>query len=116
MQTLRPRRSPYTYVATDGTIAIMKRTTIMVDEAVYADLEDYARRDGVPTARLVREAMERYVSERERDAQPRPLPDFVGMFEGDGQPFAERDEEILAEIADEIYRTEVRGEPKDSAG
>lgn len=90
----------------------MKRTTILVEEAVYAELEAYAHRDGVPTAHLVREAMERYVAEREKTAEPQPLPPFVGMFEGTGESIASRDEELLPELADEIYRTEVRGEPK----
>lgn len=91
----------------------MKRTTIFVDEAVYAELEHLANRDGVPTARLIREAMERYVSERDSEAgPPRPLPDFVGMFEGDGRSIAEIEDQLLAEYADEAYRTKVLGEPK----
>ncbi len=88
----------------------MKRTTIMVEEAAYAELEEYARRDGVPTARLVREAMERYLTERERTTEPRPLPAFVGVLQGGGEAIAGRDEDLLAEIVDELYRTEVRGE------
>lgn len=62
----------------------MRRTTIMVDQATYADLEEYARQDGVPTARLIREAMERYVTEREQRAGEsggRVLPSFVGMLD-----------------------------------
>lgn len=94
----------------------MKRITTTVDPSTYGLLEDLAHRDGVPTARLVREAMERYVTERQRDQEPQPLPDWVGMFHGDGKPWAERDEEILAEIADETYRTEVLGEPKRTYG
>lgn len=90
----------------------MKRITTTVDPSTYGLLEDLARRDGVATARLVRDAMERYVSDRQREMEPLPLPDWVGMFQGDGQPFAERVEEILGEIADEVYRTEVLGEPK----
>jgi hypothetical protein len=34
------------------------------------------------------------------------------MFQGDGEPFAERDEEILDEIADDALRTDVTGEKK----
>jgi len=93
-------------------ITIMKRITTTVDPATYCMLEDLAHRDGVATARLVREAMERYVAERQREMKPLPLPDWVGMFQGDGEPFAERAEEILGEIADETYRVEVMGEPK----
>lgn len=90
----------------------MKRITTTVDPSTYGLLEDLARRDGVATARLVRDAMERYVADRQREMEPLPLPDWVGMFEGDGEAFAERDEEILGEVADEVYRTEVVGEPK----
>jgi hypothetical protein len=90
----------------------MKRITTTVDPATYARLDDLARHDGVPTARLIREAMERYVTDREAALEPSPLPDWVGMIEGDGEPFAERIDEILAEYADEMYRTEVLGEPK----
>ena len=80
---------------------LVKRITTTVDTTTYGLLEDLAFRDGVATARLVREAMERYVTERQRELAPLPLPDWVGMFQGDGEPFAERAEEILAEIADE---------------
>ena len=94
----------------------MKRITTTVDPTTYRLLEDLAHRDGVATARLVREAMERYVTERQRDMVPLPLPDWVGMFQGDGQPFAERAEAILAEIADETLRTHPKGEPKPRQG
>ncbi len=73
----------------------MKRITTSVDQATYASLDDLARRDGVSTSSLIREAMERYVTEREGASEPRPLPDWVGILQGDGTPFAERDEEIL---------------------
>ena len=101
---------------TDGaaciTITSMKRITTTVDPSTYALLEDLARRDGVATASLVRNAMERYVADRQRAMKPLPLPDWVGMFEGREEAFAERDEELLGEIADDVYRTEVLGEPK----
>lgn len=90
----------------------MKRITTTVDPATYGRLEDLAHRDGVATARLVREAMERYVAERQREIEALPLPDWVGMFEGDEAPFAERAREILTEVAEEVYRTEVLGGPK----
>ncbi|MBI2776836.1 MAG: hypothetical protein HYX57_06200 [Chloroflexi bacterium] len=82
----------------------MKRITTTVDTATYGLIEDLAHRDGVATAQLVREAMERYVAERERDLKPLPLPGWVGWLQGDGQPFAERAEQILAEIADDALR------------
>ncbi|MFN8517898.1 MAG: ribbon-helix-helix protein, CopG family [Chloroflexota bacterium] len=61
----------------------MKRTTVMLDEAAYAELESYARRDGLSTGRLIRDAMELYLTERERQdaGAPTPLPSFVGMVD-----------------------------------
>ena len=50
-----------------------------------------------PTAHVIREALERYVSDQEAQLEPEPLPDWVGMLEGPGGPYAERDEEILDE-------------------
>lgn len=90
----------------------MKRITTTVDPITYGLLEDLAHRDGVATARLVREAMERYVVERQLEIEPLPLPDWVGLFEGDGEPVAERADEIIAGVSNEVYRTEVLGEPK----
>src|SRR6266404_3646162 len=75
----------------------MKRITTSVEPATYAALEDLARRDGVSTSHLLREAMERYVTERDQTLEPSPLPDWVGTLEGDGRPFAERDEVLLDE-------------------
>ncbi len=44
---------------------------------------------------LIREALESYVSEQEAHLEPEPLPDWVGMLEGPGGPYAARDEEVL---------------------
>jgi hypothetical protein len=73
----------------------MQRITTNVERSVYARLEDLARRRDVPVAHLVREAMERYVTEQETTLGPEPLPDWVGMLEGPGDAFASRDEEVL---------------------
>lgn len=74
----------------------MRRTTIMADEAVMTELEYLAREDGVPTSRLVREALDRYVTERTKSRRRR-LPAFVGMFRGSGEEIASRATEILRE-------------------
>jgi hypothetical protein len=73
----------------------MQRITTNVQPTTYARLEDLARRRGVSTAHLIREAMERYVTEQEAELAPQPLPDWVGMFSGPGDEFASRDEEVL---------------------
>jgi predicted transcriptional regulator len=74
----------------------MQRITTNVDEGVYLRLEEIARRRSVPTAQVIREALERYVADEEARQEPQPLPDWVGMLDGPGGPYAERDEEILA--------------------
>lgn len=73
----------------------MQRITTTVDPQVYARLEELARRSDASVASLIREAMERYVTEREAALQPEPLPDWVGMLEGPGGDYAARDEEVL---------------------
>lgn len=89
----------------------MKRITTSVEPATYAALEDLARRDGVSTSHLLREAMERYVTERDQTLEPGPLPEWVGMLEGDGRPFAERDEVML----DEWWAAELEGQSREGA-
>lgn len=98
----------------------MKRITTSVDPTTYAALEDLARRDGVSTSRLLREAMERYVAERDRTLEPHALPDWVGMLEGDGQPFAERDEALLDEWwaaeLEKQHTAELEAQPPEPGG
>jgi hypothetical protein len=75
----------------------MQRITTNVEPGVYTRLADLARRRDVPTSHLLREALERYVTEEEASVEPGPLPDWVGMLEGPGGPYASRDEELLDE-------------------
>jgi hypothetical protein len=77
----------------------MKRTTIMLDPALLAELERLARRAKKPTAHVIRESLERYVAEA-REQEGRRLPSFVGMFPGGG-------DENVAERADDILRDEL---------
>jgi len=81
----------------------MQRITTNVEPSVYVRLTDLARHRAVPTSHLIREALERYVLEQEALLEPEPLPDWVGMLEGPGGPYAARDEEALdGSWADEI--------------
>lgn len=73
----------------------MQRITTNVESSVYARLTDLARHRAVPTSHLIREALESYVSEQEAHLEPEPLPDWVGMLEGPGGPYAARDEDVL---------------------
>ena len=70
----------------------MRRTSILLEPGLLAEMERLARRSGRPTAHLIREAMERYVATEAGDVVA--LPAFVGIGEGPGD-VAERDEEIL---------------------
>ena len=71
----------------------MKRTTIMVDESVLAELDRLARRQRRPTTHLIRESLEKYVSNA-RLMEGTTLPAFVGIGEGPGD-VAENDEVII---------------------
>lgn len=71
----------------------MKRTTILADERLLAEVAAVARRRGVTTSHVVREALERYVSDEQ--AEPQSLPDLVGMFAWEGEPTGTTAEEVL---------------------
>lgn len=75
------------------TIAPMKRTSILLDPGLLAELERLARREGVPTSQVIRRALQEYVAAREPAV--RDLPGFVGIGRGPGD-VADRVEEILA--------------------
>lgn len=65
----------------------------MLDPALIAELERLARRSGRPTAHVIRESLERYVTDA-RESERGRLPAFVGIGQGPGD-VADRDEEIL---------------------
>jgi predicted transcriptional regulator len=58
----------------------MRRTSILLDPGLLAELERIARRQGRPTAHVIREALEQYVTAH-ADEQ-RTLPAFVGLGRG----------------------------------
>jgi hypothetical protein len=80
----------------------MKRTTVMLDESTYAQLQAIARRQGKPAALLIREAVARYVAEA-AEAGESPLTPLIGCFDGPERPLGEEAEAILATILDEKY-------------
>ena len=69
----------------------MKRTTIFVPEALERDLQLYARRKGIPTAAVVREALAAYLAHEPAMA----LPSFAAAFDSGFTDTAERHEELL---------------------
>jgi len=70
----------------------MKRTTIFVPEALERDLQLYARREGKPTAAIVREAVAEYLAGRQTAGR---LPSFTGAFDSGRSDIAERHEALL---------------------
>lgn len=58
----------------------MRRTSILLDPGLLAELERISRREGRPTAHVIREALERYVAARAEEE--RTLPAFVGLGRG----------------------------------
>jgi predicted transcriptional regulator len=58
----------------------MKRTTIMIDEELFYDLQQIARRQAQPTSGVIREALAAYVSEQlRRAADDNPLLSIAGL-------------------------------------
>jgi Ribbon-helix-helix protein, copG family len=62
----------------------MRRTSILLDPGLLAELERIARRQGRPTAHVIREALEQRVAAEA--AESRSLPGFVGLAQGPGAP------------------------------
>ncbi len=71
----------------------MKRTTIFIDEALMARLHRFARREGVSSAAVVREAVAAYLASQE--SETRGLPELAGRFESGCRDTAERVDELL---------------------
>ncbi|HET9468094.1 MAG TPA: hypothetical protein VFO48_06780 [Vicinamibacterales bacterium] len=69
----------------------MKRTTIFVPEALERDLQLYARRKGIPTAAVVREALAAYIAHE----PAMELPSFAAAFDSGFTDTAERHEDIV---------------------
>lgn len=70
----------------------MKRTTVFVPEALERDLQLYARRKGMPTAAVVREALAAYIAQEQPAIE---LPSFAAAFDSGFTDTAERHEEML---------------------
>ena len=58
----------------------MRRTSILLDPGLLAELERISRREGRPTAHVIREALEQYVAAHA--GEERKLPAFVGLARG----------------------------------
>ncbi len=67
------------------------KTTVYLTDADYRRLKQLARRQGVPAAKLVREAVAEYVSRHAKKLRPRS----IGAFRSGVSDISERAEEYL---------------------
>ena len=70
----------------------MKRTTIFADEAMLSSLRQIAQREGLSIAEVIRQALDRFIAERQGE---RRLPSILGIGRSGRQDIADRCEELL---------------------
>ena len=70
----------------------MKRTTIFADEEMLTSLREIAQQEGLSVAELVRQALDRFIAERQGGKR---LPSFLGIGASGRRDIAERSEELL---------------------
>jgi hypothetical protein len=70
----------------------MVKTTLYLPDELKRALERVARQRGISEAHLYREALQRVA-----DSAERPRPRFPYFASGNSEPWAERDEDLLAE-------------------
>ena len=76
----------------------MKRTSLLVEEETLARLAAIARRQGVPTSKVIREALGAYVVRQQAETgEAGPLDALIGLIDGPAEPLGARTEEIVAE-------------------
>ena len=71
----------------------MKRTTIFIDEALIRRLRRFAKREGISSAAVVREAVATYLETQESEKQR--VPKLAGRFESGHRDTSERVDELL---------------------
>ncbi len=70
----------------------MKRTTIFADESMLDALKEIARREDVSIAEVIRQALNRFIADRQRTKR---LPSILGIGQSGRKDIAERYEELL---------------------
>lgn len=70
----------------------MKRTTIFADEKLLNDLKRIADEEGISTAESIRQALERFVTQRQKS---RKEISFIGIGRSGRKDVSERFEELL---------------------
>lgn len=79
----------------------MKRTTVMLSDEVDAQLRFAARRRRVSVARLIREAVERYVPVSSHKAWS----EFIGSGQGNPEDASERVDEFVRRAIDDEFES-----------
>lgn len=79
----------------------MKRTTVMLDEDVYARLKTLAQHKGVTGGAMIREAVAVYVAAG-AGSDLSPLAPLIGLFDGP-------DEDLGAQVEDILWATMAKG-------
>ncbi len=70
----------------------MKRTTIFADESMLDALKEIARMEGVSIAEVIRQALNRFIADRQRNKR---LPSILGIGQSGRKDIAERFEKLL---------------------
>ncbi len=70
----------------------MKRTTIFADENMLDSLKEIARREDVSIAEVIRQALNRYIADRQSNKR---LPSTLGIGQSGKKDVAEHFEELL---------------------
>jgi len=70
----------------------MKRTTIFADESMLDALKEIARMEDVSIAEVIRQALNRFIADRQRTKR---LPLILGIGQSGRQDISERFEELL---------------------
>lgn len=76
----------------------MKRTTVMLDEEMYARLKSLARQRGATSGLMIREAVAAYVTAevmKDQGGDDSPLAPLVGLFDLGAEDVAATMEEYL---------------------
>lgn len=83
---------------------LVRRTSILLDPGLLAELERIARRQGRPTAHVIREALERYAAKARM--QQASLPAFVALGRAEADPSQPDEAAGSAEGDDRVDATE----------
>ena len=70
----------------------MKRTTIFADESMLDALKEIARMEGLSIAEVIRQALNRFIADRQRNKR---LPSILGIGQSGRKDVSERFEELL---------------------